>query len=124
MMPKKKLIDKCMKDGAMERCQYLMCAAHLLQCVASNLYGEADDIFRKYGLQMGEMKEKHSHMVKAADVYFLKFSELVVTEAEKMNMFRDIEAYEKGFREWAMIPAGWKPNKEGGEHDKENQCEE
>ena len=44
MQPKKKIIDRAIKNGAMERVNMLLSAAHLLKCETANLIGETSDI--------------------------------------------------------------------------------
>ena len=48
MKPKKEIIERCMALGVMGRLNELLSAAHMLQCVASNLHGEAEDLMQEY----------------------------------------------------------------------------
>lgn len=109
MKPKKEIIEKCNALGVMGRLNELLSAAHMLQCVASNLHGEAEDLMREYGLHLGDIKRAHSAHVKASDNYFKLFASLITTKESTNDLFADIEAYERGFREWAKIPQGWQP---------------
>lgn len=74
MIPRRKLIEKCKAEGGMDRLNQLLSAAHLLQCVASNLHGEAEDLMRSYGLHLGDIKKAHTSLVKASNNYFQLFA--------------------------------------------------
>lgn len=109
MKPKKEILERLIKSGVMGRLNELLSVAHMLQCVASNLHGEAEDLMREYGLHLGDIKRAHSAHVRASDNYFKLFASLITTKKSTNDLFADIEAYERGFREWAKIPQGWQP---------------
>ena len=50
MIAKKDLIDKATADGAIDRMNQLLSAAHILNCEANALVEEAADLMDKYGL--------------------------------------------------------------------------
>lgn len=111
MLPKKKLVDAAIADGSMDRMNMLLSAAHLLNCEANNLVEEASDIMAEKNLLLGDLKKLHSDFVRCADRYFREFATLVTTETAKMDMFSDLESFDKSFRNWAKVPTDWKPLK-------------
>lgn len=111
MLPKKQLIESAIADGSMDRMNMLLSAAHLLNCEANNLIEEASDIMAKKNLLLGDLKKLHSDLVRCADRYFREFATLVTTDKSKMDMFSDLEEFDKSFRKWTKIPTDWKPKK-------------
>ena len=111
MKPKKEKIEAAIKDGSMERMNMLLSAAHLLNSESNNLVEEASEVMGKKGILLGDLKKLHSDLVRCADRYFKEFATLVTTENSKMDMFNDLDDFDKAFREWAKVPVGWKPNK-------------
>ena len=109
MKPKKQLIDHAIKDGSMERMNMLLSAAHLLNCEANNLIEEASDVMAAKGLMLGDLKKLHNDFVRCADRYFKEFSSMITEDKSKMDMFGDLDEFEKSFREWAKVPNEWKP---------------
>lgn len=107
MKPKKQLIDAAIANGSMDRMNMLLSAAHLLNCEANGLVEEASDIMEINGLLLGGLKKLHNDFVRVADRYFKEFATLVGTEKSKMDMFSDLEGFDKAFREWAKVPADW-----------------
>lgn len=109
MKPKKQLIDHAIKDGSMERMNMLLSAAHLLNCEANNLVEEASDVMAAKGLLLGDLKKLHNDFVRCADRYFKEFATLITGDKCKMDMFDDLEGFDKAFREWSKVPDDWKP---------------
>lgn len=109
MKPKKQLIDLAVADGSMERMKMLLSAAHLLNCEANNLVEEASEVMAAKGMLLGDLKKLHNDFVRCADKYFKEFSTLITTDQCKMNMFDDLEGFDKAFREWSKVPGEWKP---------------
>ena len=64
------------------------------------------------GLLLGNLKKLHNDFVKCADRYFREFATLVTTDKSKMDMFGDLDGFDKSFREWAKVSADWEPKKE------------
>ena len=60
MKVKQALIQRAVKNGAIEKTNRLLSAAHILNCEANGLIEEANDILRENGLLVGELK-KVSH---------------------------------------------------------------
>lgn len=109
MKPKKKLIEAAVADGSMERMNMLLSAAHLLNCEGNNLVEEASEVMQAKGLLLGDLKKLHSDFVKCADRYFKEFATLITSDKCKMDMFDDLEGFDKAFREWAKVPSEWRP---------------
>lgn len=109
MKPRKQLIDAAIANGSMDRMNMLLSAAHLLNCEANDMVEEASDLMAENGLLLGDLKKLHNDFVRVADRYFKEFATLVTTETSKMDMFSDLEDFDKAFRKWAKVPSGWKP---------------
>ena len=103
MIAKKDLIDKATADGAIDRMNQLLSAAHILNCEANTLVEEAADMMDKYGLLLGDIKMRHNGFIRSADMYFSTFASMVKNERNKMDMFKDLEDFDKSFRKWAKI---------------------
>lgn len=87
----------------MDRVNRLVSAAHLLNCEANGLIEETADILRDNGLLLGELKKLHSDFVKCADRYFREFAVMVADDRRKMDMFEDMDEFDRMFREWAKL---------------------
>lgn len=109
MKPKKELIEAAVADGSMERMNMLLSAAHLLNCEANNLVEEASDIMAAKGLLLGDLKKLHNDFVRCADRYFKEFATLITGDECKMDLFSDLDGFDKAFREWSKVPSDWKP---------------
>lgn len=114
MRPKKRLIETAIADGSMERLNQLLSAAHLLNCEANNLVEEASEVMQAKGLLLGNLKKLHTDFVKCADCYFKEFASMINSDKSKMDLFDDLEGFDKAFREWAKVPSGWKPKEVKG----------
>lgn len=109
MKPKQKLIDQATVNGSMDRMNQLLSAAHILNCEANDLVEEADGLMNDNGLSLGLLKKLHNDFVKSSDRYFKEFALMVCAEKSKMDMFGDLEDFDKSFREWAKVQPDWKP---------------
>lgn len=103
MQPKKILIERAKANGSMARLNILISAAQILNCEANNIIEEASDIMIKNGLMLGRIKQLHNQFVKAADMYFKDFATMVKTEQDKLDMFEDLDSFDKVFRRWAKL---------------------
>lgn len=103
MIAKKDLIEKATADGAIDRMNQLLSAAHILNCEANTLVEETADMMDKYGLLLGDLKMRHNSFVRSADMYFSTFASMVKNEKNKMDMFKDLDDFDKSFRKWAKI---------------------
>ena len=102
-------MNRVAANGSMERMNQLLSAAHILNCEASCLIDEANDLMNTNGLKIGLLKKLHSDLIKSSDRYFKEFASMVCSEKSKMDMFSDLDAFDESFRKWAKIPVDWKP---------------
>lgn len=109
MKPKKTLIEKAIADGSMDRLNQLLSASQILLCEANNLIEEASDLMAERGMMLGMLKKRHNDLVKSADDYFKEFASMITEDKSKMEMFGDMEEFDKSFRAWAKCPSGWEP---------------
>lgn len=112
MKPKKNLIEAAEADGSIARMNQLLSAVQILLCEAKNLSDEASELMAEKGLLIGDIKKLHKDFERCADKYFKEFATLVETEKSKMDMFEDLEAFDKAFRKWAKVPNDWKQKEE------------
>lgn len=103
MRPKKHLIERAVANGSMAKLNMLVSAAQILNCEANNIIEEASDIMIANGLMLGRIKQLHNNFVKAADMYFKDFASMVKTDQDKMDMFEDLDSFDKVFRRWARL---------------------
>ena len=101
-------IDAAISNGNIDRMNMLLSAAHLLNCEANNLVEEASDLMAENGLLLGDLKKLHNDFVRVADKYLKEFATLVTTDTAKMDMFSDLDGFDKSFRKWAKVPSDWK----------------
>ncbi len=109
MRAPKTLVEIAEKNGSIEQMNRLLSAAHLLACLSNSYVEEANELLELNGLCVGSIKNEHKKFIRAADNYFGEFTKVILTEKSKMDMFSDMEEFEKFFRDWAKIPAGFKP---------------
>lgn len=109
MKPKNKLIERARSNGSIERINILLSAAHILNCLANQYVEEASDIMENNRLLLGRLKQMHNNFVKNADLYFHEFASMVFNEQCKMDMFSDMESFDRVFRKWSMIGKDWEP---------------
>lgn len=109
MKPKKQLIEAAILDGSMDRLNQLLSATHILLCESNNLIEEASDLMAEKGMMLGMLKKRHNDLVKASDNYFKEFASMITTDKSKMDMFSDMDDFDKSFRAWAKCPSGWQP---------------
>ena len=65
--------------------------------------------FLQYNFRVEVAQTVYRAEVKVADKYFKEFSTLITTDTAKMDMFSDLDGFDKAFREWAKVPSEWKP---------------
>lgn len=109
MKPKESLIQRAIDNGSIERLNILLSAAHILNCTANQYAEEAADLMEQNGLLLGRLKQLHNNFVRSADLYFREFAGMVFNEKCKMDMFSDMDSFDKVFREWSKIEKDWKP---------------
>ena len=109
MKPKEILIKNAIANGSIERLNILLSAAHILNCTANQYAEEAADLMNSNGLLLGRLKQLHNNFLKSADMYFREFATMVFNEQTKMDMFSDMDSFDKVFREWSKIEKEWEP---------------
>lgn len=102
MLPKKQIVERAFQNGTIDKVNQLLSAAHILNIEANNLIEWASDLLADEGLQLGTLKKYHSDFVRCADRYFSDFATLIHKD-QGMNMFKDVDEFDKIFREWAKI---------------------
>ena len=103
MRPKKHLIERAVANGSMAKLNMLVSAAQILNCEANNIIEEASDLMIANGFMLGRIKQLHNNFVKSADLYFKDFASMVKSTQDKMDMFEDLDSFDKIFRRWARL---------------------
>ena len=99
MKPKKDLIERAQKNGAMTHLTVLLSAAYLLFSEANNLMSESEDLLMENGLLLGDLKPIYKKYIASATCYFDTFSKMF--DHDQVNgYFQDLEQFDKFFREW------------------------
>lgn len=114
MRPKQTTIDAAKANGSIDKMTRLVSAVQILNCEANTLIEEANDLMLENNLSIGLIKKLHSDFLRSADRYFKEFESLVHTEESKMNMFSDLDNFDKLFREWMKSPSDWKSKESKG----------
>lgn len=109
MKPKKILIDRAVANGSMKRLNILISAAHILNCTTNTYLEESASLLEQCGMRLGDVKKLHNMFVKAADRYFHEFATMVDEQGAKIDMFEDMESFDRVFRAWARIESNWEP---------------
>ena len=73
----KKLIDRAIADGSIDRLNNLLSAGHILVCLSNSYIQEASDLMFEKGLLLGELKKRYNDFLLYADRYFTEFATLV-----------------------------------------------
>ena len=60
-------------------------------------------------MMIGEVKKMHNAFVKCADRYFNEFAKMIDNNNAGMDMFEDMESFDRVFRHWAKIEKDWEP---------------
>jgi hypothetical protein len=107
MLPKKRLIERAIADGSIDRLNRLLSAAHILMCVANEFFEESSDLMKIKGLMLGDIKKKYTNYQYYADIYFKEFASMV--DGNKMDMFTDMEQLDELCRKFCNVPKDWKP---------------
>lgn len=102
MKPRKEIVERAMKNGAMDRVNQLLSANQILMAASTSLVEEAQSLLEANGLFIGLLKQKSNNVVKAFDIYFTEFAQMVPKEM-KLPMFRDIDDFNYAFRRWAKL---------------------
>jgi len=90
-LPKKKLIERFRAEGAAGKVNEWLSAAYLLHSVAYNLYTDADDAIRSYGLRMNSLKRYANRLEQAYGDYFRDFVPLIESKEQQAAYWHDLE---------------------------------
>lgn len=101
MMPKKSVLEKAQKAGAVDKAAFLLSLSYVVMAAANNFFEEASDIIGDYGLNLGELKQAHGAFLKTADRYFNEFSGMFSKDCPVADFFGDLEVLQAMVREWA-----------------------
>lgn len=100
MKPKKAVVDRAIANGAINRVNNLLSAAHLLMCESNDLIDEAFEVLKENGLFLiGELKRYHSDATERMNRYLTEFATMI-KGASVNDMFEDLEAFDKAYRKW------------------------
>lgn len=103
MKPKKEILDKAMKEGAIDRAANMIALSYVTLSCANSFIGEADDIMERYGLLVGELRQAHNAFVKSADRYFRVCCDIFNKNVSVNDYFHDLENLESLIRKWSGI---------------------
>lgn len=112
MRPKKKVIERARTNGSIDRLNQLLSAVHLLVCTANNYMEESSELLHENGLLLGELKKAFNNYVYSADRYFAEFGIMINGQESKMEMFKDIDEFDKYFRIYNKIEKEWTPKQQ------------
>ena len=105
MKPRKEIVDKAYKDGAIDKAALMLALSYVTLSAANNFMDEANDYIDPYGLNIGEVKMAHNNFMRSADRYFHICWEMFGKEFSALDYFSDLEHLEKSIKEWADIEA-------------------
>lgn len=108
MKPRKEIIDKAYKDGAIDKAAFLFALAYVTISTGNNIMEESNDWLDKYGLNIGEVKQAHNQFVKSADKYFRICWDIFSKECSVMDYFKDLDDLERRIKEWSDLETKFK----------------
>ena len=103
MKPRKEILDKAQKAGAIDKAALMLALSYVTLSVANNLMDEANDYIEPYGLNVGELKQAHNNFMKSADRYFHICWDMFSKECSAIDYFDDLESLEKSIKEWSGV---------------------
>lgn len=103
MKPKKEIVDKAYKDGAINKAALMLGLSYITLSVANNFMDEANDYIEPYGLNIGELKMVHNNLMKSADRYFKVCWEMFSKVCPVIDYFSDLASLEKVIKEWSGV---------------------
>lgn len=108
MKPRKEVLDKANKAGAIDKAALMLSLSYLTLSAANNFMDEANDYIEPYGLNIGEVKMAHNHLTKAAERYFKTCVDTFSKDCSPMDFFNDLQTLEKVIKEWSGIEKKFK----------------
>ena len=103
MKPRKEIVDKAQKDGAIDKAALMLALSYVTLSAANNFMDEANDYIEPYGLNIGEIKQAHNNFMKSADRYFHVCWDMFCQECYALDYFSDLESLQKKIKEWADV---------------------
>lgn len=103
MKPRKEIVDKAYKDGAIDKAALMLALSYVTLSAANNFIDEANDYIEPYGLKIGELKMAHNNFMKSADRYFKACLDMFSKDCSAIDYFSDLESLEKAIKEWSGV---------------------
>lgn len=103
MKPRKEIVDKAHKDGAIDKAALMLALSYVTLSAANDFMDEANDYIEPYGLNIGELKMAHNNLMKSADRYFNICCTMFSKECSAIDFFNDLESLEKYIKEWSGV---------------------
>lgn len=103
MKPRKEIVDKAHKDGAIDKAALMLALSYVTLSAANNFMDEANDYIEPYGLNIGELKMAHNNFMKSADRYFKVCRDMFSKDCSAIDYFSDLESLEKAIKEWSGV---------------------
>lgn len=99
---KQELISQAVESGVVDKVNKLLSAIYLLNSHVAVLYGDAEDILKEQGLELGAIKYKGEKVGQALDSYFRTYSKEIGWEQTE-NWANDYEYFKDMFNRFAGI---------------------
>ena len=109
MNPSKEKLIYAQKEGTINRIKKLSAALHLLMCESSAIFQELTDLLERNNMMIGLIKRYANGVLYNSDMFFREFSKMIKDDTSKMNVFKDIDVFDKKFRDFAGIQTGFLP---------------
>ena len=103
MKPRKEIVDKAYKDGAIDKAALMLALSYLTLSAANDFMDEANDYIDPYGLNIGELKMAHNNFMKSADRYFKVCWDMFSKVCPVIDYFSDLASLEKTIKEWSGV---------------------
>lgn len=109
MNPSKEKLIYAQKEGTINRIKKLSAALHLLMCESSAMFQELSDLLERNNMMIGLSKKYANGVLYNSDMFFREFSKMIKDDVSKMNVFRDIDFFDKKFRDFTGTETGFIP---------------
>lgn len=108
MKPRKEIIEKAQKSGAIDKASYLLALSYIAISEANNLIDEANEYLGKYGLFIGEVKKAHTNLSLAANRYFHECGKIFNKNVNVIDYFSDLEEFDRLARKFGELEEKFK----------------
>lgn len=109
MNPSKEKFIYAQKEGTINRIKKLSAALHLLMCESSTIFQELTDLLERNNMMIGLSKRYANGVLYNSDMFFREFSKMIKDDVSKMNVFKDIDIFDKKFRDFTGTQTGFLP---------------